>query len=129
MDTHQTFKKSDWIAQDKAWATVPSGVKKIAVEFFLIPQEHEHLLPLPFLPIAKMLEFPLPLKNATPAQLSTNSLHAITKFVVDANSGIARSGDAEASAGESESEAVPLGRGQRKKTVARRYQGPTWEEH
>ncbi|KAJ6614457.1 hypothetical protein B0H10DRAFT_1950706 [Mycena sp. CBHHK59/15] len=27
------------------------------------------------------------------------------------------------------SEAVPLGRGQRKKTVARHYQGPTWEEH
>ncbi|KAJ7038746.1 hypothetical protein C8F04DRAFT_1255666 [Mycena alexandri] len=57
-------------------------------------------------------------------------------FAVDENSGITRSGIAEVSDAEDDesdfevdSEPVALGRGQRKKTVARRYQGPAWEEH
>jgi hypothetical protein len=48
-------------------------------------------------------------------------------FSVSDDGGIARSGNAEAS--DAEDEPVVLGRGQRKKTVARRYQGPVWEEH
>ncbi|KAJ7806743.1 hypothetical protein B0H14DRAFT_3483834 [Mycena olivaceomarginata] len=42
-------------------------LKKIAAQWFLIPQELEHnLLPSPYLPIAQMLESPLPLQNAAP---------------------------------------------------------------
>ncbi|KAJ7886616.1 hypothetical protein B0H14DRAFT_3431182 [Mycena olivaceomarginata] len=66
MDVHQTFTRDEWIGQGRAWATAPHGLKKIAAGFFLIPQVHEHeLLPSPFLPIAKLLEFRLPLQNAT----------------------------------------------------------------
>jgi hypothetical protein len=52
-------------------------------------------------------------------------------FSVDANGGITRSGDAEASDAEPEEsdEAAVLGRGQRRKIAVRRYQGPAWEEH
>ncbi|KAJ7895546.1 hypothetical protein B0H14DRAFT_2333803, partial [Mycena olivaceomarginata] len=52
----------------------------MAAEFFLIPQELEHdLLPSPYLPIAKMLEFPLPLQNTAitgfqPAQFFSKAL-------------------------------------------------------
>ncbi|KAJ6558714.1 hypothetical protein B0H10DRAFT_2120560 [Mycena sp. CBHHK59/15] len=65
MDTENLFKKSDWIGQGKAWATVPPRVKKIAADFFSIPQALEsELLPSPYLPIAKLLEHPFPLQNA-----------------------------------------------------------------
>jgi hypothetical protein len=53
-------------------------------------------------------------------------------FVVGNDGGIARSGNAEASdaeADEPDDEPVVLGRGQRKKIVAQRYQGLAWEEH
>jgi hypothetical protein len=64
-------------------------------------------------------------------------------FSVDENGGISRSGSAEDPEADSESdlesdldvnaesdvEPVVLGRGQRKKTVSKRYQGPIWEEH
>ncbi|KAJ7825886.1 hypothetical protein B0H14DRAFT_3468127 [Mycena olivaceomarginata] len=53
-------------------------------------------------------------------------------FTVDAQGGITRSGDSEASdADEEESDVEPvvLGRGQHRKIVATRYQGPAWEEH
>jgi hypothetical protein len=41
-----------------------------------------------------------------------------------------RSGKAEASDAEEEVVApTALGRGQRKKVVAKRYEGPAWEEH
>ncbi|KAJ7753269.1 hypothetical protein B0H16DRAFT_1723303 [Mycena metata] len=57
-------------------------------------------------------------------------------FTVGEDGGVARSRNAEASDAEDEesdlevdSEPVALGRGQRKKFVARRYQGPAWEEH
>ena len=48
-------------------------------------------------------------------------------FSVGDDGGIARSGNAEAS--DAEDEPVVLGRGQRKKTAACRYQGPIWDEH
>jgi hypothetical protein len=52
-------------------------------------------------------------------------------FTVDAEGGITRSGDAEASDAEEEEEVEPaaLGRGQRRKIIAMRCQGPAWEEH
>ncbi|KAJ6558715.1 hypothetical protein B0H10DRAFT_1846509 [Mycena sp. CBHHK59/15] len=53
-------------------------------------------------------------------------------FAVDAQGGITRSGQAETSDAEpeeSDEALVVLGRGQRRKIVARRYQGPAWEEH
>ncbi|KAJ7834809.1 hypothetical protein B0H14DRAFT_3461827 [Mycena olivaceomarginata] len=60
-------------------------------------------------------------------------------FSVDENGGISRSGSAEDPEADLESdldvnaesdvEPVVLGRGQRKKTVSKRYQGPIWEEH
>ncbi|KAJ6525012.1 hypothetical protein B0H19DRAFT_1340110 [Mycena capillaripes] len=66
MDVHQIFRRYDWIAQGRAWATAPPGLRRIAREFFMIPQVHEQeLLSSPFLPIAKLLEFRLPLQNAT----------------------------------------------------------------
>ncbi|KAJ6548589.1 hypothetical protein B0H19DRAFT_1299413 [Mycena capillaripes] len=48
-------------------------------------------------------------------------------FAVSDDGGITRSGNAEAS--DAEEEPVVLGRGQRRKIVAHRYQGPIWEEH
>ncbi|KAJ7698754.1 hypothetical protein B0H16DRAFT_1731418 [Mycena metata] len=54
----------DWIAQGKVWVSVPPRVKRMATEYFTIPQELEfELLPSPHLTITKMLEFPLPLQN------------------------------------------------------------------
>jgi hypothetical protein len=64
MDVPEIFR--DWIAQGRAWATAPQELKRIAKEFFVIPQAHElELLPSQYLPIAKMSEFPLPLQNGT----------------------------------------------------------------
>ncbi|KAJ6549876.1 hypothetical protein B0H19DRAFT_1264768 [Mycena capillaripes] len=66
MDVHQLFRRDEWITQGWSWATAPPGLKKIGAEFFMIPQVHEQeLLPSPFLPIAKLLEFQLPLQNTT----------------------------------------------------------------
>ncbi|KAJ7906549.1 hypothetical protein B0H13DRAFT_2333397 [Mycena leptocephala] len=46
------------------------------------------------------------------------------------NGGIVRSGEAETSDAEEESDApMVLGWGQRRKIVARRYHGPAWEKH
>ena len=52
-------------------------------------------------------------------------------FIVGDDGGIPRSGNAEASEAKDESDDVPvaLGRGQRKRIAAQRYQGPAWEEH
>ncbi|KAJ7697278.1 hypothetical protein B0H14DRAFT_2649948 [Mycena olivaceomarginata] len=64
MDADNTFKKSDWIDKGRKWADTPPALKKIAAQWFLIPQELEHdTLPSPFLPITKLLEFPLPLES------------------------------------------------------------------
>ncbi|KAJ6549874.1 hypothetical protein B0H19DRAFT_1159936 [Mycena capillaripes] len=59
--------------------------------------------------------------------LSSGGSGIADNFAVGDDGGITRSGNAEAS--DAEDEPVVLGRGQRKKTVARRYQGPIWEEH
>jgi hypothetical protein len=70
MNSDNSFKKSDWIGQQKAWASAPPALRKIAAQYFLIPQTLEHdLVPSPCLPIAKMLEFTLPLQNATATPL------------------------------------------------------------
>ncbi|KAJ7894630.1 hypothetical protein B0H14DRAFT_3426658 [Mycena olivaceomarginata] len=80
MNTGNTFEISDWIGKQKSWAAAPPRLRKMAAEFFLIPQELEHdLLPSPYLPIAKMLEFPLPLQNTAitgfqPAQFFSKAL-------------------------------------------------------
>jgi hypothetical protein len=84
MDTDNfIFKKSDWIDQGKKWADIPPPLKKIAAQWFLIPQELEHdILPSPFLSIAKLLEFPLPLESTAvapqPAQYFSKSVPDIT---------------------------------------------------
>jgi hypothetical protein len=66
MDTENIFRKSEWIGQQKAWAAAPPRLRKMAAEFFLIPQKLEDdLLPSVHLPIAHMLEFCLPLQNPT----------------------------------------------------------------
>jgi hypothetical protein len=68
MDTDNTFKKSEWIGRQRLWAIAPPALKKIAAQWFMIPQVLEYiLLPSPYLPVAQMLEFLLPLQNATPA--------------------------------------------------------------
>ncbi|KAJ7310956.1 hypothetical protein DFH08DRAFT_1045880 [Mycena albidolilacea] len=66
MDTDNTFEKSEWIGQQRSWVIPPPVVKKIAAQWFLISQELEHNLPSPYLPIAQLLEFPLPLENTAP---------------------------------------------------------------
>jgi hypothetical protein len=64
MDADNTFKKSDWIDKGRKWADTPPALKKIAAQWFLIPQELElDILPSLFLSIAKLLEFPLPLES------------------------------------------------------------------
>jgi hypothetical protein len=56
----------DCIAQGKMWASTSPRDRKIAADFFAIPQALEHeLLPSPYLPIAQMLEFTLLIQNAT----------------------------------------------------------------
>jgi hypothetical protein len=61
---NNTVNEVDWVAQGKFWASVHPRVKRMAVEYFTIPQELEfELLPSPHLSIAKMLDFPLPLQN------------------------------------------------------------------
>ncbi|KAJ7848548.1 hypothetical protein B0H13DRAFT_2403975 [Mycena leptocephala] len=73
MDTDKLFKKSELIGHGKAWAATPPALRKVATEFFIVPQAFESsLLPSPFLSIAEMLEFPFPLQN-TP---STAAGHA-----------------------------------------------------
>ncbi|KAJ7100367.1 hypothetical protein C8R44DRAFT_641928, partial [Mycena epipterygia] len=64
--------------------------------------------------------------------LSSGGTSIATNFTIDDNGGIARSGTAEASDADSDSdeeEPSTLGRGQRRKIAARRYQGPAWEGH
>jgi hypothetical protein len=64
------FKKSNWIGKGKKWADAPPALRKIVAQWFLIPQVLEHdILPSPFLPIAKFLEFPLPLESTIAAPL------------------------------------------------------------
>ncbi|KAJ7805505.1 hypothetical protein B0H14DRAFT_2611277 [Mycena olivaceomarginata] len=78
MDTDNTFKKSDWIDKGKKWADTPPALKKIAAQWFLIPQELEHdILPSPFLLITKLLESLSLLR----ARLSPPSLLSISKTV------------------------------------------------
>jgi hypothetical protein len=70
MNSDNNFKKSDWIGQQKAWASAPPALRKIAAQYFLIPQTLEHnLIPSPYLPIAKLLEFTLPLQNTAATAL------------------------------------------------------------
>jgi hypothetical protein len=48
MDSDNGFKKSDWIGQQNAWASAPPALRKIAAQYFLIPQTLEHdLVPSP----------------------------------------------------------------------------------
>ncbi len=56
---------------------------------------------------------------------------AAVVFAMPQRSGIAEASDAEddESGSAVNSEPAALGRGQRKKIAARRYQGPAWEEH
>jgi hypothetical protein len=63
------------------------------------------------------------------AHLASGGSGVEANFSVDANGGITRSGDAEASDAEPEESGEVLGRGQRRRVAARRYQGPAWEEH
>ncbi|KAJ7803423.1 hypothetical protein B0H14DRAFT_2613366, partial [Mycena olivaceomarginata] len=57
--------KSQWIGVQKKWASVSSWLKKLAAEYFLIPQELEaDLIPSPYLCITELLAFPFPLQNA-----------------------------------------------------------------
>ncbi|KAJ6525397.1 hypothetical protein B0H19DRAFT_1084945 [Mycena capillaripes] len=66
MNSDNSFKKSNWIGQQNAWASAPPPLRKLAAKYFRIPQTLEHnLISSPYLPIAKMLEFTLPLQNAT----------------------------------------------------------------
>ncbi|KAJ6626312.1 hypothetical protein B0H10DRAFT_2211200 [Mycena sp. CBHHK59/15] len=63
MSAENLLQKSDWIGQGKVWASAPPMVRKMAKAEFTIPQQLEYeLLPSPFLSIAKMLEFSLPLQ-------------------------------------------------------------------
>ncbi|KAJ6456514.1 hypothetical protein C8R45DRAFT_580223, partial [Mycena sanguinolenta] len=66
------------------------------------------------------------------AHLSAHGSSVETNFAVGDDGGITRSGNAETSEAEDEEDDMPppvLGRGQRKRVPARRYQGPVWEEH
>ncbi|KAJ7113520.1 hypothetical protein C8R44DRAFT_930198 [Mycena epipterygia] len=77
--------------------------------------------------------------NATAKVYMLHGVSGPGKFSVDAEGGLARSGDAEKSDAESESESeavevapaspVVLGRGQRKKTGNTRYRAEIWEGH
>ncbi|KAJ7690158.1 hypothetical protein B0H14DRAFT_2652514 [Mycena olivaceomarginata] len=76
MNSDNNFKESDWIGQQKAWASAPPALRKIAAQYFLIPQMLEHnLIPSPYLPIAKLLEFTLPLQN-----MAATALHPTQFF-------------------------------------------------
>jgi hypothetical protein len=146
---NDTVNEVDWVAQSKFWASFPPGVKRMAAEYFTIPQELEfELLPSMHLSIAKMLDFPLPLQNniitaTQPAQffsINRPDITVTTNFKVTEDDGITRAGDvelpdaAEEEAEEEEeeeqtSEPEVRRRDQRKKIAARRYLGPAWEEH
>jgi hypothetical protein len=39
MDIESVVNKSEWIGQHKVWASAPPKLRKLATEFFLIPQE------------------------------------------------------------------------------------------
>jgi hypothetical protein len=66
----------------------------------------------------------------TSAHLALGGSSIAANFSDDANSGITRSGEAEASDAEPEESDEPavLGRGQRRKIATRCYQDPTWME-
>ncbi|KAJ7841019.1 hypothetical protein B0H13DRAFT_2365906 [Mycena leptocephala] len=101
---------SDWIGQQKTWATVPPRVRKAAAELFLVPQELElELLPSPYLPIVQMLDFSLPLQN------QAVTVHQPRREWWDCS--VWKDSDAEV---ESDA-AVVLGRGRRRKIVVRQY--------
>jgi hypothetical protein len=70
--------------------------------------------------------------------LLSGGISVADNFVVGNDGGITRSGNAEASEAEDEKDDTKdekdgapavLGRGQRKRITAWRYQGPAWEEH
>ncbi|KAJ7885678.1 hypothetical protein B0H14DRAFT_3431630 [Mycena olivaceomarginata] len=144
MDNDSVFSKSEWIGQHKVWASAPRKLRKLATEF-LIPQQLEHdLLPSPYLSIAKMVEFtPSPSKcdrRSPPAR--TVLQHGSSRYYRPGLDASHVSGAvthlplwilmywAAVDDAEEESDApVVLGRGQRRKIVARRYQGPAWEKH
>ncbi|KAJ7843624.1 hypothetical protein B0H14DRAFT_3456015 [Mycena olivaceomarginata] len=67
MNTKNIFEKTDWIGQGKLWASALPLVRKAATKAFSIPQHMEDLLPSPYLPIAQMLDFGLPLQNTSPS--------------------------------------------------------------
>ncbi|KAJ7862112.1 hypothetical protein B0H14DRAFT_3614416 [Mycena olivaceomarginata] len=136
---NNTVNEVDWVAQGKFWASVHPRVKRMAVEYFTIPQELEfELLPSPHLSIAKMLDFPLPLQNniitaTQPAQffsINRPDITVTTNFKVTEDGGFTQAGDAELpdTAVEEEeeetSEPEVRGRGQRKNIAAHRYLGP-----
>ncbi|KAJ6453117.1 hypothetical protein C8R45DRAFT_945307 [Mycena sanguinolenta] len=118
-------------------------LEKMVADYFLIPQELEFdLLPSPYLSIANMLEFPLPLQSSAitgcqSAQFFSKELPDLTDSdlqirllrlpIPDAKT-IHRLLDFGPSFTDDEGpvDAAPpaLGRGQRKKLVARRYLGP-----
>ncbi|KAJ7818718.1 hypothetical protein B0H14DRAFT_3739670 [Mycena olivaceomarginata] len=101
---NNTVNEVDWVAQGKFWASVHPRVKRMAVEYFTIPQELEfELLPSPHLSIAKMLDFPLPLQNniitaTQPAQffsINRPDITVTTNFKVTEDGGFTQAGDAE----------------------------------
>ncbi|KAK6966605.1 hypothetical protein R3P38DRAFT_3515194 [Favolaschia claudopus] len=72
MDNFSTFEKSDWIATGRKWSDAPPALKKMASHWFLVPQELEYeILPSPYIPIAKLLEFSLPLESTITSPEST----------------------------------------------------------
>ncbi|KAJ7659435.1 hypothetical protein B0H14DRAFT_3702003 [Mycena olivaceomarginata] len=77
------YKRSFFGLNIQKWADVPPPLKKIAAQWFLIPQELEHdIFPSPLLSIAKLLEFPLPLESTAvapqPAEYFSKSVPDIT---------------------------------------------------
>ncbi|KAJ6530632.1 hypothetical protein B0H19DRAFT_1082364 [Mycena capillaripes] len=62
------FQKSDWIGQQKAWAAILPVLRKIAAQYFLIPQTLEHdLVPSPYLPSPEALAGLRDLRTTNPA--------------------------------------------------------------
>ncbi|KAJ7301999.1 hypothetical protein DFH08DRAFT_826997 [Mycena albidolilacea] len=43
MNSDNGFKRSDWIGQQKVWASAPPALRKMAAQYFLIPQTVESL--------------------------------------------------------------------------------------
>ncbi|KAJ7315104.1 hypothetical protein DFH08DRAFT_820706 [Mycena albidolilacea] len=67
MNSNNGYKKSDWIGKQKARASAPPALRKIASLQTL--EHYSDLVPSPYLPITKMLEFTLLLQNATATPL------------------------------------------------------------